>query len=165
MTGWPTDQVYAEFRNALDEEKQVVVIMLDEVDKLVRKGDDVLYNLSRVNSDLLRSRVSIIGISNDLKFTEFLDPRVKSSLGEDEIIFPPYDAEQIREILEQRARLSFSPGVLQGERHTLMRRLCSTGAWGCTQSPGSPAHIRRIGGKSPLSCCERGSCALCPGED
>jgi len=113
MTGWPTDQVYAEFRNALDEEKQVVVIMLDEVDKLVRKGDDVLYNLSRVNSDLLRSRVSIIGISNDLKFTEFLDPRVKSSLGEDEIIFPPYDAEQIREILEQRANVAFCSGSLQ----------------------------------------------------
>jgi cell division control protein 6 len=113
MTGWPTDQVYAEFRNALDDEKRVVVIMLDEVDKLVRKGDDVLYNLSRVNSDLLRSRVSIIGISNDLKFTEFLDPRVKSSLGEDEIIFPPYNAEQIREILEQRAKLAFRPGTLQ----------------------------------------------------
>lgn len=113
MTGWPTDQVYAEFRNALDEEKKVVVIMLDEVDKLVRKGDDVLYNLSRINSDLLRSKVSIIGISNDLKFTEFLDPRVKSSLGEDELIFPPYDAEQIKEILEQRAKLSFNAGVLQ----------------------------------------------------
>ena len=113
MTGWPTDQVYSEFRNALDEEKKVVVIMLDEVDKLVRKGDDILYNLSRVNSDLIRSKVSIIGISNDLKFTEFLDPRVKSSLGEDEIIFPPYDAEQIKDILEQRASLSFSPGALQ----------------------------------------------------
>ena len=113
MTGWPTDQVYSEFRDALDEEKKVVVIMLDEVDKLVRKGDDVLYNLSRVNSDLIRSKVSIIGISNDLKFTEFLDPRVKSSLGEDEIIFPPYDAEQIRDILEQRASLSFSSGALQ----------------------------------------------------
>lgn len=113
MTGWPTDQVYAEFRNALDEEKKVVVIMLDEVDKLVRKGDDVLYNLSRINSDLLRSKVSIIGISNDLKFTEFLDPRVKSSLGEDELIFPPYDAEQIKEILVQRANLSFNAGVLQ----------------------------------------------------
>ena len=113
MTGWPTDQVYSEFRNAMDEEKKVVVIMLDEVDKLVRKGDDILYNLSRVNSDLIRSKVSIIGISNDLKFTEFLDPRVKSSLGEDEIIFPPYDAEQIKDILEQRASLSFSPGALQ----------------------------------------------------
>ncbi|HUM81150.1 MAG TPA: cell division control protein Cdc6, partial [Methanothrix sp.] len=61
----------------------------------------------------LRSKVSIIGISNDLKFTEFLDPRVKSSLGEDEIIFPPYDAEQIRDILEQRASLSFNSGALQ----------------------------------------------------
>ncbi len=57
--------------------------------------------------------MSIIGISNDLKFTEFLDPRVKSSLGEDEIIFPPYNAEQIREILEQRATLAFRPGTLQ----------------------------------------------------
>lgn len=113
MTGWPTDQVYAEFRAALDEQKRVVVIMLDEVDKLVKKGDDVLYNLSRINSDLARSRVSIIGISNDLKFTEFLDPRVKSSLGEDEIIFPPYNAEQIRDILEQRASLAFKSEVLE----------------------------------------------------
>jgi cell division control protein 6 len=112
MTGWPTDQVYSEFINALDEEKKVVVIMLDEVDKLVKKGDDILYNLSRVNTDLLQTRVSLIGISNDLKFTEFLDPRVKSSLGEDEIIFPPYDAEQIREILEQRASIAFRPGTL-----------------------------------------------------
>jgi archaeal cell division control protein 6 len=112
MTGWPTDQVYAEFRNALDEEKRVVVIMLDEVDKLVKKGDEVLYNLSRVNIDLLQTRLSIIGISNDLKFTEFLDPRVKSSLGEDEIIFPPYNAEQIQEILEQRAKIAFKPGML-----------------------------------------------------
>jgi cell division control protein 6 len=113
MTGWPTDQVYSEFRSALDEKKRTVVIMLDEVDKLVRKGDDVLYNLSRLNSDLLRSRVSLIGISNDLKFTEFLDPRVKSSLGEDEIIFPPYNAEQIRDILNQRASRAFKQGVLE----------------------------------------------------
>jgi cell division control protein 6 len=112
MTGWPTDQVYAEFRDALDDEKRVVVIILDEVDKLVKKGDDVLYNLSRVNSDLLRSRVSLIGISNDLKFTEFLDPRVKSSLGEDYLIFPPYNAEQIKDILEHRAVLAFKPGAL-----------------------------------------------------
>jgi len=115
MTGWPTDQVYYEFRSALDSHQRVVVIMLDEVDKLVRKGDDVLYNLSRINGDLVQARVSIIGISNDLKFMEFLDPRVKSSLGEDEIIFPPYNAEQIRNILEHRAELAFKPAVLNDE--------------------------------------------------
>src|SRR5205823_5745445 len=72
---------------------EVTIIVLDEVDKL--KGDEVLYNLSRINSDLERNKVSVIGISNDLKFTEFLDPRVKSSLGEESMIFAPYDAKQL----------------------------------------------------------------------
>jgi cell division control protein 6 len=113
MTGWPTDRVYSEFFDAVDLYQRVVVIMLDEIDKLVEKsGDDTLYNLSRMNSDLQRSRVSIIGISNDLKFTEFLDPRVKSSLGEEEIVFPPYDAEQLNDILKQRSEIAFKDDVL-----------------------------------------------------
>ncbi len=113
MTGWPTDQVYTEFKNALDSGKRIAIIMLDEVDKLINKGDDVLYNLTRINSDLKKAKVSLIGITNDLKFTEFLDPRVKSSLGEEEIIFPPYDANQLRDILRQRAEMAFKAGILE----------------------------------------------------
>ncbi|QLG49774.1 Cdc6/Cdc18 family protein [Natrinema halophilum] len=113
MTGWPTDRVYSVFFDAVDYDERVVVIMLDEIDKLVEKsGDDTLYNLSRMNSELENSRVSIIGISNDLKFTDFLDPRVKSSLGEEEIVFPPYDANQLRDILEQRSEVAFKKGAL-----------------------------------------------------
>jgi cell division control protein 6 len=113
MTGWPTDRVYNEFFEAVDFYQRVVVIMVDEIDKLVEKsGDDTLYNLSRMNSDLENSRVSLIGISNDLKFTDFLDPRVKSSLGEEEIVFPPYDANQIQDILDQRADTAFEDDVL-----------------------------------------------------
>ncbi len=112
MTGWPTDQVYEEVKRAIDEEDRTVIIVLDEIDKLVKKGDEVLYNLSRINSELKRSRVSIIGISNDLKFRNFLDPRVNSSLSEEEIVFPPYNAEQLRDILQQRADLAFYDGVV-----------------------------------------------------
>ncbi|MFC7071500.1 Cdc6/Cdc18 family protein [Halovenus rubra] len=113
MTGWPTDRVYNSFFEAVDFRERVVVIMLDEIDKLVEKsGDDTLYNLSRMNSELERSRVSIMGISNDLKFTDFLDPRVKSSLGEEEIVFPPYDANQLRDILQHRAEVAFKQGAL-----------------------------------------------------
>ncbi|MFC7140872.1 AAA family ATPase [Halosimplex aquaticum] len=113
MTGWPTDRVYSTFFDAVDYHERVVVIMLDEIDKLVEKsGDDTLYNLSRMNSELERSRVSIMGISNDLKFTDFLDPRVKSSLGEEEIVFPPYDANQLRDILEHRAEVAFEGHAL-----------------------------------------------------
>ena len=113
MTGWPTDRVYQTFFDAVDYHERVVVIMLDEIDKLVEKsGDDTLYNLSRMNSELGNSRVSIMGISNDLKFTNFLDPRVKSSLGEEEIVFPPYDATQLRDILNHRSDVAFKSGVL-----------------------------------------------------
>ncbi|MFB6103961.1 MAG: Cdc6/Cdc18 family protein [Halobacteriaceae archaeon] len=116
MTGWPTDRVYEAFFEAVDYQERVAVIMLDEIDKLVEKsGDDTLYNLSRMNSELENSRVSIIGISNDLKFTDFLDPRVKSSLGEEEIVFPPYDANQLRDILEHRADTAFKPDALSGD--------------------------------------------------
>ena len=113
MTGWPTDRVYTSFFDAVDYHERVVVIMLDEIDKLVEKsGDDTLYNLSRMNSELENSRVSIMGISNDLKFTDFLDPRVKSSLGEEEIVFPPYDANQLRDILQARADVAFKQRAL-----------------------------------------------------
>ncbi|MDK2892454.1 ORC1-type DNA replication protein [Methanohalophilus sp.] len=112
MTGWPTDQVFFKFKEAVDANKQVVIIILDEIDKLIKKGDDVLYNLSRINTELQNAKVSMIGISNDLKFTEFLDPRVKSSLGEEEIIFPPYDAEQISDILRHRAGIAYKEGSL-----------------------------------------------------
>lgn len=112
MTGWPTDQVFFKFKQTIDVEKQIVIIILDEIDKLIKKGDDVLYNLSRINTDLKNSKVSMIGVSNDLKFTEFLDPRVKSSLGEEEIIFPPYDADQISDILHERAKIAYKPDAL-----------------------------------------------------
>jgi len=113
MTGWPTDRVYSSFFEAVDYHERVVVIMLDEIDKLVEKsGDDTLYNLSRMNSELDNSRISIMGISNDLKFTDFLDPRVKSSLGEEEIVFPPYDANQLRDILQHRADVAFEGNAL-----------------------------------------------------
>jgi cell division control protein 6 len=115
MTGWPTDQVYSCFFNAIDHGGQLAVIVLDEIDKLVQKsGDEVLYNLTRMNSDLKKAKVSIIGISNDLNFMGYLDPRVRSSLSEEEQVFPPYNGLQLKDILERRAAMSFVDGTLNG---------------------------------------------------
>jgi cell division control protein 6 len=113
LTGWPTDKVYESFVRALDKEERLVIVVLDEIDRLLRKGsDNVLYNLTRINSDLQRAKVSIIGISNDLNFIEFLDPRVRSSLGEEELVFPPYYADQLVDILSHRAREAFHDSSL-----------------------------------------------------
>ena len=114
-TGLPTDEVYNLFLEAIDEKEQTVLLVLDEVDRLVdRAGDEILYNLTRINSQLKKSQVSIVGISNDVRFMENIDPRVKSSLGEEETIFPPYNAMELKEILEERAKLAFRPDVLEG---------------------------------------------------
>jgi len=85
----------------------------DEGDKL--KGDEALYNLSRINSNLTNAKVSIVGLSNDLKFTDFLDPRVKSSLGEENMIFPPYDASELQDILKQRVEIALKPNTIDDD--------------------------------------------------
>jgi cell division control protein 6 len=115
FTGWSTERVYNILREKIDAERRVIVIALDEIDKLVSKsGDDVLYHLCRINDDLKNAKVSVVGISNDLRFMEFLDPRVKSSLSEEKMVFPPYNAEQLKDILTQRAKLAFEDGVIEG---------------------------------------------------
>jgi len=112
-TGLPTDEVYKIFYECLDSQEQLIIIILDEIDQLVKKtGDNTLYNLIRINSDLKRAQVTVIGISNDLQFTDMLDPRIKSSLSEEEELFPPYNALQIKDILSQRKELAFKAGVI-----------------------------------------------------
>lgn len=112
-TGLPTDEVYKIFVNALDKEKILLIVVLDEIDQLVTKtGDEILYNLTRLNSELGKSEISIIGISNDLVFTDILDPRVKSSLSEEELLFSPYNAIQLQKILKYRSRIAFTENVI-----------------------------------------------------
>lgn len=111
-TGLPTDQIYQRFIEAIDGEKRLIVIILDEIDQAVKKIDDsFLYNLTRLNSELKNSQLSMIGISNDLVFLDNVDPRVKSSLSEEEIVFPPYNALQIQDILRERAKIAFKKDV------------------------------------------------------
>ncbi len=113
-TGLPTDDVYKIFVKLVDERKQLVILILDEIDQLInRAGDEILYNLTRLNSELKYAQISLIGISNNLQFTENLDPRIKSSLSEEEILFPPYNAVQLQKILLQRAKLSFREEVIE----------------------------------------------------
>ena len=89
-----------------------VVLVMDEIDYLVRTfGDSILYEFTRSSERLSPGFLSIVGISNDLKFKEGLDPRVLSSLSEEELVFPPYTVEELREILTERARVAFRPSA------------------------------------------------------
>ena len=113
-TGLPTDQVYSKFIEIIDDKKQMILIILDEIDQAVKKiSDNFIYNLTRLNSALKNAQISIIGISNNVAFMDNLDPRVRSSLGEEELVFPPYNALQLQDILKERADMAFKEGVLE----------------------------------------------------
>lgn len=113
-TGLPTDEVYNIFYKTLDHEKQVVILILDEIDQLVKKvGDEIIYNLTRINTELKNAQLAIIGISNDIMFADNLDPRVKSSLSEEELVFPSYNALQIQDILKRRSLEAVKENILE----------------------------------------------------
>jgi len=113
FTGLAVGEVFERFRKGLESKAVLLLIVLDEIDALVKtRGDVLLYELTRINETLRDSRASIIGISNDLRFKEFLEPRVVSCLSEEEIVFKPYDAAELQDILWDRARLAFCDGVL-----------------------------------------------------
>jgi cell division control protein 6 len=113
-TGLPTDSVYNKFIDIVDSEKQLVVLILDEIDQTVKKiSDGFLYSLTRMNSELSKGKISFVGISNDLTFLDNLDPRIRSSLSEEEIVFPPYNALQIQDILKVRSNTAFKENIVQ----------------------------------------------------
>ena len=98
----------------IDKEDKIFIIVLDEIDRSFQKnGDDIFYYLTTINEMLKNSRVSIIGITNNSTFAEkFLSPRIRSRLGEEKIVFPPYTPEQLIDILKNRAEQAFYPNVL-----------------------------------------------------
>ncbi len=112
-TGLPTDKLYRKFIEIIDLKKQLIVLVLDEIDYALNKiSDSFIYNLTRLNSELTKAQISIIGISNDITFLENIDPRVRSSLGEEEVVFPPYNALQLQDILQERCKIAFKEGVV-----------------------------------------------------
>ncbi len=112
-TGLATDQILETLKSLLKRDHRNLVAIIDEIDLLVksREKDDLLYLLTRLSEEEPSVRVSIIGISNDLRFKTFLGIRVLSSLNAQEIVFPPYTTAELEAILMERAELAFNEGA------------------------------------------------------
>ena len=105
-TGLAISEVFKRLLKIINSNQLNAVFVIDEIDYLAhlisKTGKDILYQLTRANERLTQGSLTLVGISNDLTFKERLDPRVLSSLGEEEIVFTNYSVEQIRKILEGR---------------------------------------------------------------
>ena len=110
-TGLSISEVLNRILYSIEKNKTNTVFLIDEIDhlaKLIDKtGKDILYSITRANLKLKNGSLSLIGISNDIRFKEELDPRVISTLSEEELVFPAYVTNEIKEILEDRIPLAF----------------------------------------------------------
>ncbi|MGV8143112.1 MAG: orc1/cdc6 family replication initiation protein [Methanothermobacter sp.] len=112
--GWTKAEVVHAFRDLFKKnvfgKNLILMIILDEIDILLKNdGDGLLYTLTRTEN------VAIASISNFVDFKQFIKPRVKSSLRDREIVFPPYNAQQLVDILQERATMSFADEVLRDD--------------------------------------------------
>ena len=116
-TGLSISGVFNRLLNIIEKDSTNAVFVIDEIDYLAelisKTGKDILYNLTRANERLKAGSLTLIGISNDLTFKERLDPRVLSSLSEEEIVFTNYTMEQIKEILLDRIKTAFIQGTVE----------------------------------------------------
>jgi len=113
-TGYPQQTVFKKLYQELEAIGGTILIVLDEVDSIGGR-DELLYELprARANGNLDETKVGVIGISNDFKFREKLDPRVQDTLCERELQFPPYDAPELENILESRAETAITDDAVR----------------------------------------------------
>lgn len=116
-TGLSISEVFKRLLKAIEKNQYNIVFVIDEIDYLAhlisKTGKDVMYQLTRANERLKNGSLTLVGISNDLTFKERLDPRVISSLSEEEIIFTNYSVDQLKEILKERIREAFAEGTVE----------------------------------------------------
>jgi len=116
-TGLSISEVFNRIISTIEKNSLNTVFVVDEIDYLAelvsKTGKDVFYSLTRANERLKKGSLTLVGISNDLTFKERLDPRVLSSLSEEEIVFTNYSVGQIKEILEERIRVAFIPTAIE----------------------------------------------------
>ncbi len=109
--GYSASFVFEKLLQVAAEKGKNLIIVLDEIDK-AKDLDELVYSLTRANDELPFGSISILGISNNLFFKERLDARTKSALLEKEMVFPPYNAEELKAILQERVAKAFKPGAV-----------------------------------------------------
>jgi archaeal cell division control protein 6 len=116
--GYGIIDIYERIINWIDEDGKILIVVLDEID-VVKDLDDLVYTMTRANSDLKSGGIMIVGISNRISFKEDLDPRSRSTLYENELVFPSYNSKELADILKDRTASGFKPNRIEGEAISL----------------------------------------------
>ncbi|MCX8179303.1 MAG: AAA family ATPase [Candidatus Aenigmarchaeota archaeon] len=111
--GLSKDEILEKLIEVLKKLRKGLIVCLDEVDRLIVRDQNVLYDLVRINQ-YVDLPVCVIMISNFRDVLAKLEPRIASSLGLKEIEFKPYTLNEMKDILGERCLLAFKEPVEEG---------------------------------------------------
>jgi cell division control protein 6 len=109
--GYGIIDIYEKLISWIEEDGKVLVVVLDEID-IVKDLDDLVYTLTRANSDIKSGGITVVGVSNNVSFKEGLDPRSVSTLYENDLVFPPYNSHELASILKDRSEKGFKENAI-----------------------------------------------------
>ena len=78
-----------------------ILLIIDEIDILINHTQNLLYNIFNWTT-YEYSKLIVISISNTLDLPNRLLPKIKSRMGNNKIMFKPYNKEELRIIIKDR---------------------------------------------------------------
>lgn len=112
-TGLSMGRYYRALWKAMNKTGATIIVVFDGIEAL--KDQNILHNLSHAAENLeIEDNIflSIIGIADELNYSEELEHNISTALQQRNIVFTPYKKEQINQILEQRSIFAFAEEVL-----------------------------------------------------
>jgi len=108
--GRASDEIFDRIVGLMKESKRPVLLVLDEIDALVRYDDArILHNIARVDEE--RVLFGIIAISDNESLLSKLPQKTRDILGFTKIEVPPYTRDELLKLLKNRASSGLRSGA------------------------------------------------------
>lgn len=104
--GIPIEYMQTTIIESLENYDGYLALLIDEADNIRPNSDDFLTFLAKTLPRKVSCRLILILLTNRLDWEKTLDPRILSFLKKTDIIFEPYDALDLLEILKLRVEKS-----------------------------------------------------------
>ncbi len=126
--GFSVQEMLQVLRTHLQRKEAQLILVLDEVDALLKKdGSTLIYDLTRFNDEAMRTTtpVSVIMISQKDVLAEFEAATLSTFKRSNTIVLEKYTREELSDIIRQRVRLAFHANTVLGESVDLIADIAS----------------------------------------
>lgn len=111
--GISLEELMLRIETALSDYNGYFILFVDEVDNIRTDKDNFLAFLVRRLPQRIPAKLVLVFASNRINWMDNLDPRIKSFLKLNEILFKPYDAVDLQHILKIRVKKALNPKAVE----------------------------------------------------